>query len=100
MQVIALVTLLTETFQPVLADEVVVVMIAVFIRTKVAQRAETLPVCLTYWSVGIETEAIFAFEKLGEGELITWRLLESVGAFVIKVHRRSSTVVDCSGHGV
>ena len=36
MQVIALVTLFTETFQPVLADQIVVVMIAVFVRTKIA----------------------------------------------------------------
>ena len=36
MQVIALVTFLAETLQPVLADEVVVVMVAVLIRTEIA----------------------------------------------------------------
>lgn len=64
MQVIALVTLFTKTFQPVLADEVVVVMVAVFIRTKIAQRAEALAICLTDWSIGIETKAVFAFEEI------------------------------------
>lgn len=66
-----------------LADEVVVVMISMFVRTKVPQRAETLAVCLTDWSVGIEAEAVFAFEKVGEGELIGWRLSELVGSLVI-----------------
>ena len=82
-----------------LADEVVVVMVAVFVGTKVAQRAETLAVCLTDWSVGVETEAVFAFEEVGEGEVIDWRLPELVGSLVIQVHRRGSAVIDCGSHG-
>ena len=35
-KIIALVALFAETFKPVLADEVVVVMVAVFVGTKVA----------------------------------------------------------------
>lgn len=74
MQVIALIAFFAEAFQPVLADEVVVVMIAVFVGTKVAQRAEALAIRLADWSVGIETEAVFAFEEIGEGEIVGWRL--------------------------
>lgn len=100
MQVVTLVAFLAETFQPMLADEIVIVMVAVFIRTKISQRAKTLAVCLTGWPVGIETEAVFSFEEVGESELIGWKLLEFVGPFVVEVHRRSSTVVDCGSHGV
>lgn len=100
MQIIALVTLLTETFQPVLANKIVVVMVAVFIRTQIAQWAEALAVCLTDRSVRIETEAVFAFEEVGEGKFRCWRLLVFVRALVIEIHRRNSTVVDCGGHGV
>ena len=83
-----------------LADEVVVVMVAVFVGTKVAQRTKTLAVRLTDWSVGIETEAVFTFEKVREGELIGWKLLEFIGAPVVEVHGRGSAVIYCGGHGV
>ena len=73
-QVVALVTFLAEAFQPVLADEVVVVVVAVFVGTEVAQRAEALAIRLADWAIGIETEAVFAFEEVGEGELVGWRL--------------------------
>ena len=99
-QVIALVALLAEAFQPVLADEVVVVVVAVLVGTVIAQRAEALAVRLTYWSVGVETEAVFAFEEVGEGEVVGRRLWGFGEAFVTEVHRRSSSVVDCDGHRV
>lgn len=56
-----------------------------------------MAICLTDWSVGIETEAIFALEKVREGEIIGGRPMGSVGAFVTEVHLRSSTVVNCNG---
>ena len=99
-QVVALVALFAEPFQPVLADEVVVVVVAVFVGAEVTQRAEALAVCLADRSVGIETEAVFAFEEVGEGEIVGWRLLGSVGALVVEIHRSGAAVVDSGGHDV
>lgn len=98
MQVIALITLFAKTFQPVLADEVVVVVVAMFVGTQVAQRAEALAIRLADWSSRIETEAVFAFEEIREGEIVGWRLRESVGVLVIEVHWCSSTMFECGGH--
>ena len=83
-----------------LADEVVVVVVAVFVRAEVAQGAEALAICLADWSVGVETEAVFAFEEVGEGEVVGWRVLGFGGGMVIEVHRRGDVVFDCGGHVV
>ena len=99
-QVIALVALFAEALEPVLADEVVVVVVAVFVRTEVAERAETLTVCLADRSVGVEAEAVFALEEVGEGEVVGWEFLNSVRALVVEVHWSRSEVIDCGGHGM
>lgn len=65
-----MIALFAKSFQPVLADEVVVVMVAMFVGTQIAQGAEALAIRLADWSIRIETEAVFAFEKIGEGELV------------------------------
>ena len=83
-----------------LADKVVVVMVAVFVGTETAQGAEALAVCLADGSVGIETEAVLAFEEVGEGEVIGWRFWGFVDSLVREIHRRGSRVVYCCSHGV
>ena len=99
-QVVALVALFAEALEPVLADEVVVVVVAVSVRAEVAEGAEALAVCLADWSVGVEAEAVFAFEEVGEGEVVGWGGLEVVEVLVIEVHGGCSAVVDCGGHSV
>lgn len=99
-QVVALVALFAETFEPVLADEVVVVLVAVAVGTLVPQRTESLAVGLTDWSVGVEAEAVFASQEVGEGEFVGWKLSELGGALMVEVHGRSTALVDCGGHGV
>ena len=99
-QVVALVALFAEALEPVLADEVVVVVIAVFVGAEVAERAETLTIRLADWSVGVEAEAVFAFEEVGEGEVVGGEGLEVEGVLVVEVHGGCSAVVDCSGHNV
>ena len=83
-----------------LADEVVVVMIAVSVGTKTAQGAETLAVRLTDWPVRIETEAVFAFEEVGKGKVVGWRLWGFEGTGTVECQGRGSKVMDCGGHGV
>lgn len=99
-QVVALVALFAEAFEPVLADEVVVVMVAVFVGAEVAEGAETLTVRLAGWSVWVEAEAVFAFEEVGEGKVVGWAGLKVGGILVIEIHRGCSAVVDGGGHGV
>lgn len=100
MQVVALVAFFAETFEPVLADEVVVVVVAVFVGTEVAQGAEALAIRLADWAVGVETEAVFAFEEVGEGEVVGWGLWGFGGVLVIEGYWRGSVVFDCGGHVV
>ena len=83
-----------------LADEVVVVMVAVSVGTETAQGAETLAVGLTDWPVWIETEAVFAFEEIGKGKVIGWGLLNFVGTGAVECHGRGAGVIDCGGHGM
>ena len=83
-----------------LADEVVVVMVAVSVGTETAQGAETLAVRLTDWPVRIETEAVFAFEEIGKGKVVGRRLLGFVGTGAVECHRRASEVINCGGHSV
>ena len=99
-QVVALVALFAEAFEPVLADEVVVVVVAVFVGAEVAEGAEALAVRLANWSIGVEAEAVFAFEKVGEGEVVGWEGLKVGGVLIVDVHRGRSAVIDCGGHGV
>ena len=99
-QVVALFALFAETFEPVLADEVVVVVVAVFVGAEVAEGAEALAVRLADWSIRVEAEAVFAFEEVGEGEVVGWEGLKIGGALMVDVHRGRSAVIDCGGHVV
>ena len=93
-QVVALVALFAEALEPVLANEGVVVVIAVPVRAEVAEGAEALAVRLADWPVGVEAKAVFAFEEVGEGEVV------GRGFLVMEVQEGCSAVVDCNGHGV
>ena len=99
-QVVALVALFAEALEPVLADEVVVVVVAVPVGAEVAEGAEALAVRLADWSVRVEAEAVLAFEEVGEGEVVGREGLEVGGVLVVEVQGGGSAVVDCSGHGV
>ena len=66
-QVVALVPLFAEAFEPVLTDEVVVVVVTVFVGAEVAEGAESLAVRLADWSVGVEAEPVFASKDVVEG---------------------------------
>ena len=99
-KVVALVALFAETLEPVLADEVVVVVVAVFVGAEVAEGAEALAVRLADWSVRVEAEAVFAYEDGGEGDVVEWGGLVVMRVLVVEVHGGRSAVVDCGGHGV
>ncbi len=73
-QKFTLVSFFAQTTKPVFTDQVVERMSdLMFVRTVVAQRTMSFPKCLAERTVGIQTEAMFPFEKVGEAELISGR---------------------------
>lgn len=74
MKEFALIALFAETAQPVLADETVErVVDLVFVRAVLAQGTMSFAESLTYGTTRVETEPVFAFEEVGEGEVEGWR---------------------------
>lgn len=74
--------------------------ITVFVGAEVAEGAEALTIRLADGSVGVEAEAVFAFEEVGEGEVVGGEVLEVGEVLVVQIHGGCSAVVDSSGHCV
>ena len=74
MQEFALITLLAQPSQPMLADEIVERMSSlVLVGTGDAKRAVPFSKRLAIRTTRIEAEAIFPSEKIGEGEVVLRR---------------------------
>lgn len=73
MQEFTLVSFFAQATQPVFTDKVVERMSnLVLVRAVVAEWTVPFPKRLAEGTVGIQSEAMFAFEELGEAKLICW----------------------------